>query len=73
MLTGEDSKDDAALIVHGLKGLSLKFSVLRVDTPAALASALEAHPWDIVQLKPRRCKQLFKANPLRSDRYGVGR
>ncbi|HWE05051.1 MAG TPA: response regulator [Tepidisphaeraceae bacterium] len=48
VLIVEDSEDDALLIVRALRHGGWNVNYVRVDTPVAMAAALDAHPWDLI-------------------------
>jgi len=48
VLIVEDSEDDALLILRELRLGGWDVAHERVDTPAAMAFALDAHPWDLI-------------------------
>ena len=48
VLIVEDSEDDALLILRELRHGGWDVTHERVDTPAAMAIALDAHPWDLI-------------------------
>src|ERR1700738_4066373 len=48
VLVVEDSEDDAALLVRELRRGGYEVSYERVDTPAAMSSALSKKEWDLV-------------------------
>jgi len=48
VLIAEDSEDDARLLLRELQRAGYEPTFERVDTPAAMTSALERHAWDLV-------------------------
>jgi len=48
VLMVEDSEDDAALLLHSLNRGGYEVRSVRVETPAALESALVSQTWDVV-------------------------
>ena len=48
LLLVEDSEDDAALLLRELRRGGFEVSHERVDTAAALISALDSNKWDLV-------------------------
>ena len=48
VLIAEDSEDDARLLLRELQRAGYEPTYERVDTPAAMASALDRHAWDLV-------------------------
>jgi signal transduction histidine kinase len=48
VLIAEDSEDDARLLLRELERAGYQPTYERVDTPAAMASALDGHAWDLV-------------------------
>ena len=48
VLIAEDSEDDARLLLRELQRAGYEPTSERVDTPAAMASALDRHAWDLV-------------------------
>src|SRR5256712_11436178 len=48
VLIGEASEDDARLLLRGLQQAGYQPTFERVDTPAAMTSALDRHAWDLV-------------------------
>src|SRR5204862_6578571 len=48
VLIAEDSEDDARLLLRELQHAGYQPTHERVDTPAAMTSALERHAWDLV-------------------------
>src|SRR5437660_2902 len=48
VLMVEDSEDDALLVLRELRAAGYDLTLERVDTAAALAAALDRHPWDLV-------------------------
>src|SRR3989475_2949810 len=48
VLIAEDSEDDARLLVRELQQAGYQPTYERVDTPAAMSSALDRHAWDLV-------------------------
>ena len=48
VLIAEDSEDDARLLLRELQQAGYHPTFERVDTPAAMASALDRHAWDLV-------------------------
>src|SRR6266700_1311416 len=48
VLIAEDSEDDARLLLRELQQAGYQPTFERVDTPAAMTSALDRHAWDLV-------------------------
>src|SRR2546423_14239970 len=48
LLMVEDSEDDALLVLRELRAAGYDLTHERVDTAAALETALDRHPWDLV-------------------------
>src|SRR5438034_3087615 len=48
VLIAEDSEDDARLLLRELQQAGYQPTYERVDTPAAMATALDRHAWDLV-------------------------
>src|SRR5712691_2621631 len=48
VLIAEDSEDDARLLLRELQHAGYQPTHERVDTPAAMTSALDRHAWDLV-------------------------
>src|SRR5213080_373301 len=48
VLIAEDSEDDARLLLRELQRAGYQPTYERVDTPAAMTSALDRHAWDLV-------------------------
>ncbi len=48
VLIAEDSEDDARLLLRELQQAGYQPTYERVDTPAAMTSALDRHAWDLV-------------------------
>src|SRR5437867_538671 len=48
VLIAEDSEDDARLLLRELQRAGYQPTFERVDTPAAMTSALDRHAWDLV-------------------------
>src|SRR2546430_8733753 len=48
VLIAEDSEDDARLLLRELQRAGYQPTYERVDTPAAMATALDRHAWDLV-------------------------
>jgi len=48
VLIAEDSEDDARLLLRELQRAGYQPTYERVDTPAAMTSALDGHAWDLV-------------------------
>jgi hypothetical protein len=48
VLIAEDSEDDALLLLQELRRAGYQPTFERVDTPAAMSSALDRHAWDLV-------------------------
>jgi len=48
VLIAEDSEDDARLLLRELQHAGYQPTFERVDTPAAMTSALDRHAWDLV-------------------------
>jgi signal transduction histidine kinase len=48
VLIAEDSEDDARLLLRELQQAGYQPTYERVDTPAAMSSALDRHAWDLV-------------------------
>ncbi len=48
VLIVEDSQDDAALILIALRHGPWEIIHERVDTPTAMAAALDTHTWDLI-------------------------
>src|SRR5213594_2520150 len=48
VLIAEDSEDDARLLLRELQHAGYQPTYERVDTPAAMTSALDRHAWDLV-------------------------
>jgi signal transduction histidine kinase len=48
VLIAEDSEDDARLVLRELERASYQLAFERVDSPAAMATALDRQSWDIV-------------------------
>src|SRR6266853_1796858 len=48
VLIAEDSEDDARLLLRELQRAGYQPAYERVDTPAAMTSALDRHAWDLV-------------------------
>jgi len=48
VLVAEDSVNDYELLLHELRKSGYDTTTTRVDTPEAMAAALDAEPWDVV-------------------------